>query len=161
MQYVMFIYNVLLIMLFAMDIACYIVYYLRTKKTAYLWVAAMFLLFIGENLILHMADLLESFQIFYNLHTLSGPLLKTGISIGIFVCYMVLAAKALEQKPALQDWATLGIFTMALLLVPLLAGCGVGLVTEAALGRVFLRGKKSANPGGAPPAGGEGAANDG
>ncbi|MDL2293697.1 hypothetical protein LJC60_03600 [Ruminococcaceae bacterium OttesenSCG-928-D13] len=65
-----------------------------------------------------------------------------------------------ERRPFWQFYQPDAGQALGLLLVPLLVGCGVSLVLEAALGRVFLR-RKPNNPDGAPPPGGEGAAGDG
>lgn len=120
MDYVIFIYNVLLIVVFAMNAGCFLVYYMRTRRILALWVSGMFLLFIAENLILYMADFLEGFSVFYNTHTLTEPVLKTAISIGIYLCYLFIAAALLGKRVAVKDWVAYGIYVAALLLVPLL-----------------------------------------
>lgn len=120
MYYAIFIYNVLLIVLFAMNIGCFALSYTRTKKMLDIWVAGMFLLFIAENLILYMADFIEAFAAFYNAHTVTEPVLKTALSMGIYVCYLFIGAGLVGKKTDSQSWIIYGVYVAALLLVPLL-----------------------------------------
>lgn len=118
MNYIVFIYNVLLIVLFAMNIALFCTLFIRVQKAAYVWIAAMFTLFVAENSILYMADFLESFSIFYNMHTVTEPFLKTLISAGVYLCYLFIATGLTRQKVSSRDWAAYALFAAALILVP-------------------------------------------
>lgn len=118
MVYLVFIYNALLIALFGMLTGGYIVLFLRDKKQLYIWVALVFAGFIAENMILYMTDFIESFAQFYNLHTVTEPILKTIISAVIVLCYYKIAFLHTGREIEPFDWVAYGIYLVALLLIP-------------------------------------------
>ncbi len=119
MNYAIFIYNILMIVLFAMNMGVFSVHYLRSKKPLAMWIACMFLLFIINDLILYMTEIFDSFSIFYNLHTLNDPVIKTTVSIGIYLCYLFIAAEFTHGKIRMEGWIAYGLYAAALLIVPL------------------------------------------
>lgn len=118
MEYFIFLFNVFLIILYSVSVALYFIAFLNERRKLYLWIAALFLFFIADNLILYMVDFIDGFARFYDAHTVTGPYIKSAVSIGIALCYLQSSANIYRAKLQMVDWLTFAVYIFLLLLIP-------------------------------------------
>lgn len=120
MQYLVFGYNIALIIIFTIVGFGYFALYLIEKKQLYIWVALLCVCFIFDNIIIYMTEIFEEFSIYYDLQSLSSNVLKTIISIAIMLSYIMIIRYVLQKKIARSEITALFLYSLLLLFIPLI-----------------------------------------
>ncbi|WP_321384847.1 LuxR C-terminal-related transcriptional regulator [uncultured Enterococcus sp.] len=116
-----FLYNILLIVLYALAMALSINFFLRRKQTLFLLVTIYLLFFIFDNAIIYMTEFINSFASSYNETFMSIPVAKTIIYVVNAYCSLLIINNLLKRKTSFLQYSFVVLLTIWMSLVPLMA----------------------------------------
>lgn len=120
MDMILFIYNILLIILYTCPLVQLINLYISKKQSLYLNLSILFSLYILDNIFIYMTEFFESFSSIYNLQFMSIPSIKTAIILATTLIYFIIQKNILKKNLKPIDYIVLTLFTVTLLVVPLI-----------------------------------------
>lgn len=115
-----FLYNILLIVLYALAMALSINYFLRRKQTLFLLITIYLLFFIFDNAIIYMTEFINSFASSYNETFMSIPVAKTIIYVVNAYCSLLIVNNLLKRKTSFFQYGLVVILTLWMSMIPLL-----------------------------------------
>ncbi|MGC6768649.1 helix-turn-helix transcriptional regulator [Enterococcus sp. LJL128] len=115
-----FIYNILLIVLYALAMSLSISFYMKEKKKIYMVLTIFLLFFIFDNVIIYMTEFINSFASSYNQTFMSIPAAKTIIYLANAYCSFLIITTLLNEKLKMIHYLLLIMMAVWLLSVPLL-----------------------------------------
>ena len=99
MEAIVFLYNIILTVAFALNFAVYIGIYVKTKERTHLFIGLMFFLFTMDNLLLYMMEFLPGFPAFYSEYLMGKPYISNILGLLIVLSYRLVLASDNRQKP--------------------------------------------------------------
>lgn len=115
-----FLYNILLIVLYALAMALSINYFLRKKQTLFLLITIYLLFFIFDNAIIYMTEFINSFASSYNQTFMSIPVAKTIIYVVNAYCSLLIVNNLLKRRTSFFQYSLVVILTVWMSMVPLM-----------------------------------------
>ena len=116
MEYILYFYNVIITISFALCAIGFFMLYKRNKKTCELWSAILFTVYIIDNCVTYMTESITSFSEFYLIKSGIPSVIYTLISFMIHLCYRMVSGSILEI-PMTKKSKTIWSLTLVLLLV--------------------------------------------
>lgn len=120
MDVILSIYNYLLLILFCLPLAIALMGYLQTKRPVFLMTCLLFVLYMADNLVIYMTEVIESFSDSYDLKFMTVPAFKTLIYAGTFLCLVKIIEHYLDRKTPVAIHCILATVLAVLLFIPLL-----------------------------------------
>ncbi len=99
MEAIVFLYNIILTVAFALNFAVYIGIYGKTRERTHLFIGLMFFLFTMDNLLLYMMEFLPGFPAFYSGYLMGKPYISNILGLFIVLSYRLILASDNKQKP--------------------------------------------------------------
>nr|WP_170924668.1 LuxR C-terminal-related transcriptional regulator [Enterococcus sp. 9E7_DIV0242]OTP18338.1 hypothetical protein A5888_000152 [Enterococcus sp. 9E7_DIV0242] len=115
-----FLYNILLIVLYALTMALSIHFFLRRKQPLFLFLTIYLLFFIFDNAIIYMTEFINSFASSYNETFMSIPVAKTIIYVANAYCSLLIINHLLKRKTSFYQYGLVVVLTLWMSMVPLL-----------------------------------------
>ena len=120
-----FIYNIFLIILYALAMSLALNFYFRERKKIFLVLTIFLLFFILDNIIIYMTEFLLSFASTYNHSFMSTPVFKTIIYIVNNYCSFLIINLLQNKKMPQEHYVLLIIFSLWLLMIPMMPNSAV------------------------------------
>lgn len=119
LEYALFIYNFLIILLFTVNATAFLILYKKMRKAFFLLIFALFVTYIFYDLLLFMADYIESFNRYYGQSLIRHPIIVTSLVMAISAFYGLITIKLVKDKIRIFDIAAYAFFAAGLLVTPL------------------------------------------
>ncbi len=121
MDFLMFLYDILLLLLYTVPLTLGTVLYIQNKKRGYLYACILFISFIVDHVLLYMTEYIPWFFDLYNRMLLSVPTVKTmlyGVTLGSFI---LIFSTFVKNAGTAIFWLGLAFVMLFQLYTPLLA----------------------------------------
>lgn len=105
MQYLLFFYNILLIALFLLCTAAFLLLWRREKVAAFGWAAALFGAYLADAVLVYLGEFVPGFARYYQATLSSEALLQVALFLITMPCYRGFTAAALGDAPRKWEWA--------------------------------------------------------
>ncbi len=121
MDFLMFLYNILLLLLYSVPLTLSAVLYIQKKKPGYLYTSILFISFMVDHILLYMTEYIPWFFDLYNHMLLSVPTVKTllyGVTFGSFI---LIFSTLIKNARVTFFWIGLALVMLFQLYTPLIA----------------------------------------
>lgn len=114
-QYIAFFRTMLSIILSVVSGTIFLLTFYKTKNKLYIWCSTLFALLFIDTFMMHMADFLPGFSIFYNSRIDSEPLARSLLIMGYLITYRMILRYGLNLPVKREGWVCISLL---LILIP-------------------------------------------
>ena len=104
MAYLLFFYNILLIALFLLCTAAFLLLWRRERQAMFGWAAAAFGAYLADAVLVYLGEFVPGFARYYRATLYSEALLQVGLFLATMLCYRGFTAAALQDAARRWEW---------------------------------------------------------
>ncbi len=102
--YLLFFYNILLIALFLLCTAAFLLLWRRERQAMFGWAAAAFGAYLADAVLVYLGEFVPGFARYYRATLYSEALLQVGLFLATMLCYRGFTAAALQDAARRWEW---------------------------------------------------------
>ena len=121
MDFLMFLYDILLLLLYTVPLTLGTVLYIQNKRRGYLYACILFISFIVDHVLLYMTEYIPWFFDLYNRMLLSVPTVKTLLYVVTLGSFLLIFSTFIKNTRVTFFWIGLALLMLFQLYTPMLA----------------------------------------
>lgn len=112
MDYFLYFYNIVLVLVYGLLMFLYFQLFLQGKKRLHLWTSLLFLVYLADEVYYSSLEFLDTLPIFYQEYPSIKYIVYFAVSIAMLICYRMILAYTLRILPTKKEWGFMAFYSL-------------------------------------------------